>query len=168
MQRDRARQTCRSSLSAASSGRGFGTRSSTAPSAVATVARRRTPTSTPTREPGSVTFGCCGRCTRTRTLASIRVPLRRTVIASTRDRPLAMSRSTRRVFSWVRTVPMTGSVRWLRSGSTRIAPVVNVTRSGSRPFFLNRGKPILLPSRLPDREFCQFQYASTAPSIPSA
>ncbi|COY38537.1 Uncharacterised protein [Mycobacterium tuberculosis] len=68
----------------------------------------------------------------------------------------------------VRTQPITGKVRCLRSGSTRIAPVVNDTRSASRPFFLNRGKPILLPSRLPARLCCQFQYASTAPAIPSA
>lgn len=35
-------------------------------------------------------------------------------------------------------------------------------------FLLEPGKPIVLPSRLPDREFCQFQYASTAPPMPSA
>ncbi|COV00326.1 Uncharacterised protein [Mycobacterium tuberculosis] len=111
MHRDRARLAYRSSLSAASSGRGLGTSSSTAPASLATVASRRTPTSTPTREPGCATLGCCGRCTRTRTLASSRVPLRRTEIASTRARPVAMSRSIRRVFSCVRTVPTTGSVR---------------------------------------------------------
>ena len=102
---------CRSSRSAASSGRGFSTCSITTPSAVATVAKRRTPTSTPTREPGSATLGCWGRWTSTRTLASKRVPLRRTEIASTRARPARMRRSMRRVFSCVRTVPITGSVR---------------------------------------------------------
>jgi hypothetical protein len=69
------------------------------------------------------------------------VPLRRTLIASTRARPARISRSIRRVFSCVRTVPMTGSLRWRRSDSTRIAPVVNDTRSASRPFFLNLGEP---------------------------
>ncbi|COX08299.1 Uncharacterised protein [Mycobacterium tuberculosis] len=96
------------------------------------------------------------------------MPLRRTVIASTRARPLAMSRSTRRVFSYVRMVPITGKVRWRRSGSTRIAPVVKHTRSASRPFFLNRGTPTVLPARFPARQLCQFQYASTAPAMPSA
>ena len=128
---------------------GSATCSITTPSAVATVARRRTPTSTPTREPGSATPGCWGRWTSTRTLASRRVPLRRTEIASTRARPARMRRSMRRVFSWVRTVPITGSVRWRRSGSTRIAPVVKHTRSASRPLRLNRGNPTRLPARLP-------------------
>ncbi len=117
----------------------------TFPSASATVARRRTPTSTPTRESGWVAWGCWGRCTSTRTLASSRIPLRRTLIASTRARPLEVSRSIRRVFSCVRTVPITGNVRWRRSGSTRIAPVVKHTRSASRPFFLNRGNPTRSP-----------------------
>ena len=106
--------------------------------------------------------------TRTRTLASSRVPLRRTEIASTRALPARRSRSTRRVFSYVRTVPITGKVRWRRSGSTRIAPVVKHTRSGSRPLRLKRGNPTRLPTRVPARALCQFQYASTAPRIPSA
>ena len=110
VQRDRARHSCRSSLNAAASGRGLATCSITTPSAVATVAKRRTPTSTPTREPGSATPGCWGRWTSTRTLASRRVPLRRTEIASTRARPARMRRSIPRVFSWVRTVPITGRV----------------------------------------------------------
>jgi hypothetical protein len=63
----------------------------------------------------------------------------------------------RRVFSCVRTVPITGSVRCLRSGSTRIAPVVKHTRSLSRPLRLNRGNPTRFPARLPAREVCQFQ-----------
>ncbi len=46
------------------------------------------------------------------------------------------SRSMRRVFSWVRTVPITGSVRCRRSGSTRIAPVVKHTRSAVAAFLL--------------------------------
>lgn len=65
----------------------------TTPSAVATVAKRRTPTSTPTGEPGCATLGCWGRWTSTRTLASNRVPLRRTEIASTRARPRSAGRN---------------------------------------------------------------------------
>jgi hypothetical protein len=108
--------------------RWVGDRSRTSPRSSATVASRRTPTSIPTRESGSATFGWIGRCTSTRTHASIRVPLRRTEIASTRARPPRINRSIRRMFSWVRTVPITGSVRCRRSGSTRIAPVVKHTR----------------------------------------
>ena len=102
VQRESARQTCRSSRNAVSNGRGFSTRSITVPSLVATLARRRTPTSTPTRQSGSAPLGCWGRWTTTRTLASIRVRLPRTEIASTRARPARMRRSTRRVFSCVR------------------------------------------------------------------
>ncbi len=92
--------------------------------------------------------GCWGRCTTTRTLASRRVPLRRTLIANTRARPARMRRSILRVFSCVRTVPITGSVRWRRSGSTRIAPVVKHTRSASRPLRLEARKPDPFPGAL--------------------
>ena len=46
--------------------------------------------------------------------------------------------------------------------------MVNVTRSRSRPFFANLGNPARFPARLPARDRCQFQYASTAPLMPSA
>ena len=49
--------------------------------AVATVANRRTPTSTPTRESGRVTRGCTGRWSSTRTLAS-----KTSAVAANRDR----------------------------------------------------------------------------------
>ena len=145
MQRERARLACRSSLSAASSGRGFGTCSSTAPPSLATVARRRTPTSTPTREPGSATPGCCGRCTRTRTL-----DIQPCAVAAHRDRKHPRPPGTDEsfdaaVFSCVRTVPITGSVRWRRSGSTRIAPVVKHTRSAIAAFALEAREPDPLP-----------------------
>ncbi len=47
-----------------------------------------------------------------------------------------MSRSTRRVFSWVRTVPDDRQREVVLAGLDASLPVVNVTRSGSRPFFL--------------------------------
>jgi hypothetical protein len=83
--------------------------------------------------------------------------VRDTVAARIRALPLARRRCRRRVFSWTRTVPILGRVTWRRSGSARIAPVVKVIRSRSRPFLLNRGKPMRLPSRFPARDFCQFQ-----------
>ena len=50
------------------------------------------------------------------------------VIDRMRARPLTTSRSSLRVFSLDRSLPITGTVRWRRSGSRRIAPVVNRTR----------------------------------------
>ena len=94
---------------------------------------------------------------RTRKATTRRVPFRETVAARILARPLPISRCSRRVFSCTRTVPTLGRVTCRRSGSTRIAPVVKVTRSRSRPFFANLGNPTRLPWRVPAREDCQFQ-----------
>ena len=98
-----------------------------------------------------------GALDQTRNAATSRVPFRDTVTARMRARPLANSRSSLRVFSCTRTVPTRGRVTCRRSGSTRMAPVVKVTRSRSRPFFANRGNPALFPARFPARDCCQFQ-----------
>ena len=58
-----------------------------------------------------------------------------------RARPEPTWRCTRRVFSFDRSPPMTGMVMVRRSGSSRMAPVVNRTRSWSRRADLKRGKP---------------------------
>lgn len=166
-QRDRARETCRNSRKQHQAGVDWAL-----VQALCRQRQRRCPDDVPhidtTCESGRATLGCWRRWTSTRTHASSRVPLRRKLIASTRARPTRSSRSIRRVFSCVRTMPMTGSARCRRSGSTRIAPVVNDTRSWSQPWRLKRGNPTRFPARLPAREVCKFQYASTAPSMPSA
>jgi len=97
------------------------------------------------------------RETITRKIAKTRVPRRRIVTARIRARPRLISRSSRRVFSQVLTVPTLGNVTERRSGLTRIAPVVIVNRSGSRPLRLNLGKPARLPPASPLRLFCQRQ-----------
>jgi hypothetical protein len=66
-----------------------------------------------------------------------RSPCSDRVIDNTRARPLATSRSSRLVFSLARSRPITGNTRWRRSGSRRIAPVVNRTRPRSRRRDLN-------------------------------
>jgi hypothetical protein len=63
-----------------------------------------------------------------------------------RARPLTTSRSSLRVFSLDRSLPITGTVRWRRSGSRRIAPVVNRTRPRSRWRALKRGNPTRAPA----------------------
>ncbi len=65
-------------------------------------------------------------------------------------RPAATWRCTRRVFSLDRSAPITGSTIVRRSGSSRIAPVVNRTRPRSRRADLNLGKPTARPPRVLD------------------
>jgi hypothetical protein len=55
-----------------------------------------------------VTRGWMGRWTSTRKATTRRVPLRETVAARILARPMPMSRCSRRVFSWTRTVPILG------------------------------------------------------------
>jgi hypothetical protein len=94
--------------------------------ALATVARTRTPTSTPTREPGMVTRGRIGRWTSTWNATIRRVPLRETVAARILARPLPMRRCSLRVFSWTRTLP-----RFVFEGAD--GPVVRVAASAELP-----------------------------------
>jgi len=80
--------------------------------------------------------------------------------------PLATWRCTRRVFSLDRRPPMTGSTMVRRSGSRRIAPVVNRSRPEPRRRHLNLGKPTLGPLRLPAAEAFQLSSAFTRSAIP--
>ncbi len=61
---------------------------------------------------------------------------------------------------------MTGSARW-RVPKLDAHRLVRERHAayGCVPIFFNQGKPHLLPSRLPDRKFCYFQYASTMTSM---
>ena len=62
--------------------------------------------------------------------------------------------------------PNRGSTTCLRSGSTRITPVVNRTLGVERRRDLNRGKPIRRPARLPLRESDQLARARAKASRP--
>jgi len=90
------------------------------------------------------------------------------VIRRMRALPFATWRSTRRVFSFDRSVAMTGRVRWRRSGSRRIAPVVKRTRFLARFFDSKRGKPTRRPLRVPCLDADRFCNARTASAIPAA
>jgi hypothetical protein len=80
--------------------------------------------------------------------------------------PLSRRRASLRVDSWVPMRPSRGRVRWWRSASTRIAPVVNRTERIERCLHLNRGNPILAPARPPARDELQFPSARASPSNP--
>ncbi len=61
--------------------------------------------------------------------------------------PVARGRCTRRVFSFERKAPMTGTTIVRRPASKRIAPVVNRTLARSVRRERNFGNPALLPVR---------------------
>lgn len=102
------------------------------------------------------------------TATNSRPPCSDSVIDKTRARSLAARRCSRRVFSLDRRRPITGKTRWRRSGSSRIAPVVNRTRPWSRWRALNRGNPTRPPARRPALESHQLCKATTRSAIPDA
>jgi hypothetical protein len=55
------------------------------------------------------------------------------------------------VASFVRMIPIRGSRTWRASGTPKL-PAVTRNERLTRPRFLNRGHPIRLPSRTPERE----------------
>ena len=82
--------------------------------------------------------------------------------------PARVSRSRRRVFSFDRNRPIRGRVIVARSGSTRIAPVVNRIRLRALCLASNRGNPTRAPLRVPFLESDQFFRAVAASAIPHA
>jgi hypothetical protein len=80
---------------------------------------------------------------------------------------LLSRRASLRVDSWVLSRPSLGSTTWCRSGSTRIAPVVNRHASRARPLRLNRGKPTRGPARVPLRLAAQFLSDRASASRPA-
>src|SRR5260370_23346097 len=116
------------------------------------------------RSPPAATMGRAGggwsRSTWTWKEANQRPRSNRTVADNTRARPSAIRRWSLRVDSWVLIVPSTGRVTCLRSGSTRMAPVVNRIAGVALRLDLNRGKAALGPLRVPARDACQFDNAA--------
>ncbi len=116
------------------------------------------------RSPPAATRGRAGRrwsrSTSTWNEANQRPRSNRTVADNTRARPSAILRCSLRVDSWVLIVPSTGRVTCLRSGSTRMTPVVNRTAGVVFRLALNRGKATLGPLRVPARDACQFDNAA--------
>jgi hypothetical protein len=83
-------------------------------------------------------------------------PSRRTVADMIRAVPASIRRASLRADSCNFNRPSRGSTTCIRSGSTRIAPVVNRTLGVVRRRDLNRGKPDGRPARFPLRESVQF------------
>jgi hypothetical protein len=82
--------------------------------------------------------------------------------------PFARWRCTRRVFSFERKAPMTGTTIVRRSASRRIAPVVNLTLARWVRRERNFGNPTFLPLRLPFFDARQLPKAATRSAIPVA
>ena len=70
------------------------------------------------------------------------------------------------MFSAVRMRPSRGRTMCRRSGSRRIGPVLKWIRPCSFNRFLNRGKPILGPLRMPFLEPCQLPRAALRSASP--
>jgi hypothetical protein len=165
MRRDACRATRRRCCLVAAHGAGWATRSMVSSAWAMTAHSLPMPRSIPQRPFGS--RGVRGTWTTiVVTETNSRPPCSLRVIDSTRARPLATTRSRRRVFSLHRSRPMTGRVRWRRSGSRRIVPVWNRTRPRSRWRPLNRGNPILTPARRPCLDVDQACRAATRSAIP--
>lgn len=129
------------------------------------TARLLMPTSTP-----MIWSGCFGLLAA-RTISTVkaqnqRLPSRLAVADRIRAVPASSRRASLRVDSWVFIRPILGSVTWCRSGSTRIAPVVNLIEGVVLRRVLNRGKPTRAPARLPDFESLKFFNARATPSRP--
>jgi hypothetical protein len=80
--------------------------------------------------------------------------------------PFSRRRPSLRVDSCVRMRPIRGNTTWWRSGSIRIAPVVNRTERAERCLDLNRGNPVGVPTRSPARDTAQFSNARARASSP--
>jgi hypothetical protein len=120
------------------------------------------PRSMPQRAAGSA--GMRGRwATIAWTDTTSRPPCSARVIDRTLARPLATSRSSRRVFSWERSLPITGTTRWRQPGSRRIAPVMIRTRPRSRRRALKRGNSTGRPARRPALASDQFRSLLPSP-----
>ena len=96
------------------------------------------------------------RSTSTVNATCQRPPSRRTVADMIRAVPTSRRRASLRADSCSFNRPNRGSTTYLRSDSTRIAPVVNRTDAVLRRRDLNRGNPTGRPARFPDRESAQF------------
>jgi hypothetical protein len=84
----------------------------------------------------------------------------RTVALRMRAVPALTRRASLRVLSCVLIVPSLGRVTYVRSGSTRIAPVVNKNFLAAPCFALNLGKPIRGPVHVPFLDASHFDNAS--------
>src|SRR5215218_6777216 len=140
VRRDNCRAARRRWRCRAAQGAGWATRSIWSSPWAMTAHSRPMPRSMPQRAAGSA--GVRGWwATIAWTDTTSRPPCSASVIDRTLARPLATSRSSRRVFSLERSLPITGRTRWRRSGSRRIAPVVKRTRPRSRAAGLEAGEP---------------------------
>ena len=123
------------------------------------------PTSTPTTESGRAGVRAA-RSTSTVNATCHRPPARRTVADMIRAVPASKRRASLRADSCSFNRPSRGSTTCLRSGSTRIVPVVNRTLGVVRCLALKRGNPTFRPARLPVRESDQFFNPRARPSRP--
>jgi hypothetical protein len=165
--RDACRATRRRSAWVAAQGAGWVIRSMVSSACATTAHSGPMPRSIPQRPSGWL--GRRGAwATIVATEMNSRPPCSRRVIDSTRARPLATSRCSRRVFSLLRSLPTTGKVRCRRSTSRRIASASNRTRPRSRWRALKRGNPTRAPARRPAFDADQAWRAVTRSAIPQA